>query len=105
MHSPTPSPGGGRERWSSKLCRITEAGGPLGFSGHIDSTIVRSLRITRRLAPRGAFAFIVFANFDETVNAYWFDVPLTIIHTTKINHCKEFVMNQGVSTIIYPVKD
>ncbi|MBI1807160.1 MAG: DUF4386 domain-containing protein [Ignavibacteria bacterium] len=25
-----------------------------------------------------AFAFIVFPNFDETVNAYWFDVPMTI---------------------------
>jgi hypothetical protein len=25
-----------------------------------------------------AFAFIVFPNFDETVNAYWFDVPMVI---------------------------
>jgi len=25
-----------------------------------------------------AFAFIVFPNFDETVNAYWFDLPMVI---------------------------
>jgi hypothetical protein len=25
-----------------------------------------------------AFAFIVFPNFDETVNAWWFDTPMGI---------------------------
>jgi len=25
-----------------------------------------------------AFAFIVFPDFDATVNAYWFDVPMTL---------------------------
>jgi len=49
---------------------------------------LKSKSIPRALASFGlmssawcvfcAFAFIVFPNFEKTVNAYWFDVPMTL---------------------------
>jgi predicted PurR-regulated permease PerM len=57
------------------------------------STVCSYLWFKSRYVPRGlavfglmssawcvicAFVFIVFPQFDTTVNAYWFDVPMTI---------------------------